>query len=67
MSTKSAVENRFKNRDGFRIVSVPKSMCPTAESNEKMGKRISAQIRSNNAMRYRSMINASERVCCKWV
>ena len=64
MSAKSAMENRFKNRDGFKLVEVPKSMRPTQESIEKTGRLISAQIRSNNAMRHRSMINASERICC---
>lgn len=64
MSAKSAMENRFKNREGMKIVEVPESMRPTQESIEKMGRRINAQIRSNNAMRYRSMINASERICC---
>lgn len=62
MSAKSAMETRFKNREGFRIVSVPKSMRPTAESIEKMGRRISSHIRRNNAMRYNSIINASERL-----
>ena len=65
MSAKSAMESRFKNREGIKIVKVPKSMRPTQESIEEMGRQISAQIRSNNAMRYRSMINASERICCK--
>lgn len=64
MSAKSAMENRFKNRDDVKLVEVPESMRPTQESIEKMGRQISAQIRSNNAMRYRSMINASECICC---
>ena len=64
MSAKSAMENRFKNREGFKIVKVPKSMRPTQESIEEMGRQIRAQIRSNNAMRYRSMINTSERIYC---
>ena len=61
MGAKSAMEARFSNRAGFRIVSVPKSMRPTAESIEKMGRRISSQIKSNNAMRNRSVSNAAER------
>lgn len=61
MGAKSAMEARFSNREGFSIVSVPKSMRPTAESIEKMGRRISAQIRSNNAMRDRSVSSAAER------
>ena len=65
MSAKSAMHERFKNRDGVKIVEVPKSMRPTQESIEKLGRQISAQIRANDAMRYRSMINASKRVVCK--
>lgn len=40
MSDKSAMYERFKNRDGFKIVKVPKSMQPTPESIEKLGKKI---------------------------
>lgn len=65
MGVKSAIENRFKNRDGVKIVKVPKSMRPTQESIEKLGRRISAQIRANRAMRYRSEVEASKRVCCR--
>lgn len=32
MSAKSAMETRFKNREGIRIITVPKSMRPTTES-----------------------------------
>lgn len=62
MSAKSAMYERFKNRDGFKITKVPKSMRPTVESIEKTGRRISAQIRENDAMRHRSMVNASKRI-----
>lgn len=62
MSAKSAMETRFKNREGVRIVTTPKSMRPTAESLEKMGRRISSHIRRNDVMRYNSIINASERL-----
>lgn len=61
MSAKSAMYERFKDF----IVPVPKSMRPTQESIEKLGRRISAQIRANRAMRHRSEIEASKRVCCK--
>ena len=61
MGAKSAMEARFSTREGFSIVTVPKSMRPTAESIEEMGRRISAQIQSNNAMRSRSLSNAAER------
>lgn len=61
MSAKSAMYERFKDF----IVPVPKSMRPTQESIEKLGRRISAQIRANRAMRYRSEVEASKRVCCK--
>ena len=61
MGAKSAMEARFSNRDGFRIVTIPADMRPNAESIEKMGRRISAQIQSNNAMRSRSVSSAAER------
>lgn len=61
MSVKSAMNTRFSNKQSVRLVSVPKSMRPTAESIEKMGRRISVQIRSNNAMRIRSINNAAKR------
>ena len=64
MSAKSAMKTRFKNRDGFKLVEVPESMRPTQESIEKLGRRIGAQIRANNAMRHRSEIEASKRICC---
>lgn len=58
MSAKSAMRNRFKDI----LVKVPEDMRPTQESIEKMGRRISTQIRENDAMRHRSMINASKRI-----
>ena len=61
MGARSAMKARFSNRNGFRIVPVPEALRPTAESIEKMGIRISAQIQSNNVMRSRSISNAAER------
>lgn len=61
MSAKSAMYARFANREGFRIVDCPESMRPNAESSAEMGERISTGIRSNDAMRARSVINASMR------
>lgn len=58
MSAKSAMRNRFKDI----LVKVPQSMRPTPESIGKTGRRISAQIRKNDAMRHRSMVNASKRI-----
>ena len=58
MSAKSAMRNRFKDI----LVKVPEDMRPTQESIEKTGKRISAQIRNNDAIRHRSMVNASKRI-----
>ena len=58
MSAKSAMRNRFKDI----LVKVPEDMRPTQESIEKTGKRISAQIRNNDAMRHRSMVNAYKRI-----
>lgn len=63
MSAKSAMYERFKNKDGFKIMEVPKSMRPTQESLEKLDHRISAMIRNNDAMRLRSKHNAN-RPCC---
>ncbi len=48
MSAKSAIENRFKNREGFKIVKVPKSMRPTQESLEKLGKKIAWGIKQHS-------------------
>ena len=62
MSTKSAMEARFSNREGFRIVSVPESMRPTAESIEEMGTRICRILEQNDVMRDRSLQEASKRI-----
>lgn len=48
MSAKSAMYERFKNRDGFKIVKVPKSMRPTQESLEELGKKIAWGIRQHS-------------------
>lgn len=61
MSVKSAMNTRFSNKPSVRVATVPRSMRPTVESIEKTGRRISAQIRSNNAMRIRSLNNAAKR------
>jgi hypothetical protein len=58
------MDARFANREGFRIVKCPESMNPNAESLAKMGERISTGIRSNDAMRARSIINVSMRTVC---
>ena len=44
MSSKSAMDARFANREGFRIVKCPESMNPNAESSAEMGERISTVI-----------------------
>ena len=64
MSSKSAMDAQFANREGFRIVKCPESMNPNAESLAEMGERISTAIRSNDAMRARSVINVSMRTVC---
>ena len=61
MSSKSAMEARFRDREGFRLIPVPKHMQPTAESSEAMGERICPQIKKNDVMRNRSVYNASQR------
>lgn len=48
MSAKSAMYERFKDRDGFKIVKVPKSMCPTQESLEKLGRKIAWGIKQHS-------------------
>lgn len=48
MSAKSAMYERFKNRDGVKIVKVPKSMRPTQESLEELGKKIAWGIRQHS-------------------
>lgn len=50
MSAKNAMYERFKNRKGFRIVKVPKSMRPTQESLEKLGKKIAWSIKQNSTL-----------------
>ena len=64
MSSKSAMDAQFADREGFRIVDCPESMCPNAESSTEMGERISTAIESNDAMRERSVINVSMRTVC---
>lgn len=48
MSAKTAMHERFKNREGFKIVKVPKSMRPTQESLEELGKKIAWGIRQHS-------------------
>lgn len=48
MSAKSAMYERFKNREGVKIVKVPKSMRPTQESLEELGKKIAWGIRQHS-------------------
>lgn len=61
MSSKSAMDAQFANREGFRIVDCPANMRPNAESSVEMGERISTDFRSNDVMRARSVINTSMR------
>lgn len=48
MSVKNAMYERFKNRDGVKIVKVPKSMRPTQESLEELGKKIAWGIKQHS-------------------
>lgn len=48
MSVKSAMYERFKNREGVKIVKVPKSMRPTQKSLEELGKKIAWGIEQNS-------------------
>ena len=55
-----------KSKGKIRIVEVPPERRPTAESLAKLEREIKAQIDANDAMRYRSYINASKHFT-KWV
>ena len=55
-----------KSNGKIRIVKVPPERRPTAESLAKLEREIKAQIDANDAMRYRSYINASKHFT-KWV
>lgn len=48
MSVKSAMHERFKNKEDVKIVKIPKSMRPTQESLEKLGKKIAWGIRQHS-------------------
>lgn len=48
MSAKSAMHERFKNKERVKIVKVPKSMRPTQESLEELGKKIAWGIKQNS-------------------
>lgn len=49
-----------KSKGEMRIVKVPKEKRPTAESLARLDREIKSQIDANDAMRYRSYINASK-------
>ncbi len=51
-----------ESNEQMRVVKVPPEKRPTAESLARLEKEIGSQIVSNDAMRYRSYINASKRV-----
>ena len=48
MSAKSAMYERFKNREEVKIIKVPKSMRPTQKSLEELGKKIAWGIKQNS-------------------
>lgn len=48
MSVKNAMYERFKNREGVKIVKLPKSMRPTQKSLEELGKKIAWGIRQHS-------------------
>lgn len=48
MSAKSAMYERFKNKEGVKIVKVPKSMRPTQKSLEELGKKIAWGIKQHS-------------------
>lgn len=50
----------FKSGGKAKLVKVPVSRRPTAETLIKLEREIAAQVNANEAMRSRSMINASK-------
>lgn len=62
----SRILNKEMNKSGgsARLVKVPSNRRPTSESLEKLEREISAQVIANEAMRSRSMQNASK--MSKW-
>ena len=48
MTAKSAMHERFKNREGVKIVKVPKSMRPTQKSLEELSKKIAWGIKQHS-------------------
>lgn len=62
-STSKILHKIAKESNGeMRIVKVPKERRPTAELLAHLDREIKAQIDANDAMRYRSYINASKKV-----
>lgn len=62
-STSRILHKIAEKSDGkMRIEKVPKERRPTAESLARRDREIKSQIDANDAMRYRSYINASKKV-----
>lgn len=63
MSSTSRILHKIakESKGKMRIVKVPKERRPTAESLAHLEREIQAQIDANDAMRYRSYINASKK------
>lgn len=60
MNISDIIKNEMNKSDGrVKVVKVPADRKPTAESLRKLEREISAQISANEAMRNRSMQNAS--------
>lgn len=59
MNIQSIIEHEMQKSGGtVKIIKVPSHMKLTAESLNKLDREISAQVKANEAMRHKSMINA---------
>lgn len=61
MNLNKIIEQEMAKSGGTaRVVEVPKNRRPTPESLRQLGREMGAQIRANDDMRYRSMLNAEK-------
>ena len=59
MSIRTVLARELSRSNGkARLVKIPENMRPTAESLKHYSDEVHAQIRENDDMRFRSMINA---------
>lgn len=59
MNIQSIIEHEMQKSEGtVKIIKVPSHLKPTTGSLKKLDHEISAQVKANEAMQHRSMINA---------